>query len=92
MRKKLSKNGNASNQISQLIEVFSTYHPLSEGLENELRLRLKPKKLKKDTYLATQGEYCDHFYYLAEGILIATTNTVASRPFSLFLFLIICVV
>jgi len=74
MRKKLSKNGNASSPKDQLINIFSSYHPLSEELTKQLTQRLKTRQLKKGHCLATQGEYCVHFYYLVEGILISTTN------------------
>jgi CRP-like cAMP-binding protein len=74
MRKKLSKDGNASSPKDQLIDIFSSYYPLSEELKNQLTLRLKTRQLQKGHCLAIQGEYCVHFYYLVEGILISTTN------------------
>ncbi|PTS96280.1 hypothetical protein DBR11_19455 [Pedobacter sp. HMWF019] len=74
MRKKLSKNGNASSLKDQLIDIFSSYHPLSEELKTQLIQRLKIQQIKTGQYLAIQEQYCYHFYYLAEGILISTTN------------------
>ncbi|PTT02526.1 hypothetical protein DBR11_04555 [Pedobacter sp. HMWF019] len=74
MEEKLSKNGNASNPSHLLIDVFSAYHPLSQKLKAELSQRLKTKELRKDQYLIQQNQYCKHFYFLIQGILISTTN------------------
>ncbi|HWW42349.1 helix-turn-helix domain-containing protein [Pedobacter sp.] len=60
--------------IEQLIAALSSFHPLSEGLKNQIATRVQTVKLEKDEFLMKQGEHCYYFYFLVNGILVATTN------------------
>lgn len=60
--------------IEELIAALSSFHPLSEGLKNEITARVQTVKLKKEEFLMKQGEHCYYFYFLVNGILVATTN------------------
>lgn len=60
--------------IEQLIAALSSFHPISEGLKNEITSRVQTVRLEKDEFLMKQGEHCYYFYFLVTGILVATTN------------------
>lgn len=51
-----------------LFELFSSIHPMSDGLQKALFELLKKKEVAKKTYLLKTGHVCDHIFFIEKGI------------------------
>ncbi len=53
--------------VSQVIQVLNSFHPVTDGIRSFLETHMKPKYAKKGALLLKAGTICEYYYFMKEG-------------------------